>query len=158
MAHFLSNAFMGSVVFYSLFSITGSGIGLFLAIMAGAAGNLATALILPLEYHSIGASGSIFGAFGILAAYRIIRSPARITKPDWKPAAAALAFLGFLGTAAGSDFYGHFFSLLAGFLIGFSAAALSPKEKLPPAGLRAVFAMLSIIVIIISWYMAMDRF
>jgi len=155
--HFLSNAFMGSVIFYSLFSMTGSGTGLFLAILAGAAGNLATAFIIPLEYHSIGSSGSIFGAFGVLAAYRIIRITAKAKKTDWRPAAAALTFLGLFGTAGGSDFFGHFFSLLAGFLIGSAAAVLSSVEKLPPPAVRFTFAILSVAMLTISWLRAMDR-
>jgi membrane associated rhomboid family serine protease len=155
--HFLSNAFMGGVIFYSLFSMTGTGTGLFLSIMAGAAGNYATALIIPVEYHSIGASGSIFGAFGILASFRITRGASAAGKPDWKPAAAALAFLGLFGTAEGSDFFGHLFSLIAGFILGFPSAAIMPEEKLPPVKARVIFTLLSSAIIAIAWIKALDR-
>ncbi len=153
LAHFLSNAFMGGVVFYSLFSIYGSGIGLFLAVISGAAGNSAAAMFIPVEYHSIGASGAVFGAFGILAIDRMIRPRGRLKRPDWKPVIAALAFLGLFGTSGGSDIIGHLMSLLSGLLIGLVSAVLT-SEKYPGLPFRIFFACLSIALITGSWMRA----
>jgi membrane associated rhomboid family serine protease len=153
-AHFLSNAFMGGVVFYGLFSIFGSGPGLFLAVMAGAAGNMATALIIPAEYHSIGASGAIFGAFGILAADRMISPKGGLKKPDWKPAAAALVFLGLFGTSGGSDIIGHLMSLVAGFCLGLTARIILGPEKYPVLKIRIFLGLSAVVTIVLSWLRA----
>jgi membrane associated rhomboid family serine protease len=155
LAHFLSNAFMGGVVFYNLFTAFGSGPGLFLAAIAGASGNLAAAYIIPVEYHSIGASGAVFGAFGILAADRMIRRGTKRKKPDWKPAAAALVFLGLFGTAGGSDIIGHLLSLVSGFLIGIAAGSFLGPDKYPGLRVRISFALLSVFLIAGSWIRAL---
>jgi membrane associated rhomboid family serine protease len=146
---------MGGIIFYAMFSITGAGAGLFMAVIAGAAGNLATALAIPAEYHSIGASGSIFGAFGILASYRIVMGSSAAGKPDWKPAAAALAFLGFFGTSEGSDIFGHLFSLMAGFLTGFIGSSVTASRKKQPSRAPGViFGMAALVIIAFSWMKA----
>jgi rhomboid protease GluP len=49
----------------------GPGVGLWLVLLAGTAGNALTAVAYGTQHNSVGASTAMFGAIGILAATRI---------------------------------------------------------------------------------------
>lgn len=154
--HFLSNAFMGSIIFYNLFAQTGTGLGLFLALLSGIAGNTVNADLHPMEYHSIGALTALFGAFGILAAFRMASLTQALRKRSWQPAAAALIFLSLFGSGADVDFMGHFFGLCCGFIIGLAAGFIFKNRKVPGHVGQTVLVLASIMIIIAAWFKALS--
>jgi len=65
--HLLSNLVAGVLLLGLAMGAFGSGVGLLAAYLAGVGGNVAGLLLHPGEYHSLCASGMIFGALGLLS-------------------------------------------------------------------------------------------
>jgi len=65
--HLVSNLVAGVLLLGLAMGAFGSGIGLLAAYLAGVGGNLAGLFLHTGEYHSLGASGMIFGALGLLS-------------------------------------------------------------------------------------------
>jgi len=153
LGHFLSNAFIGSLILYFLFCDSGIGIGLFFFLLSGFLGNLSGAFIHPQEFHSVGASGAIFGAFGILTALRIIEARNIQKKSFFVQVGSAIAFLSLFGLEEFSDVTGHILGLLCGFILGFALQqVIKWKEN---KALQFISGFLSIVVIILSWIKAL---
>jgi rhomboid protease GluP len=156
LAHALSNA-IGIIVFLgALSSILGPGLSLALVLLAGAAGNLANALIHGSSHVSIGASTSVFGAVGMLGGLGLARRGRRKVprRRAWVPVAAALALLAMLGSGGESvDVLAHLFGFLFGGVFGliFAFVAPSPPGRLVQWGCgSAAFA-----VLISCWLLAL---
>jgi rhomboid protease GluP len=156
LAHALSNA-IGIIVFLgALSSILGPGLSLALVLLAGAAGNLANALIHGSSHVSIGASTSVFGAVGMLGGLGLARRGRRKVprRRAWVPVAAALALLAMLGSGGESvDVLAHLFGFLFGGVLGliFAFVAPSPPGRLVQWGCgSAAFA-----VLISCWLLAL---
>lgn len=127
-AHALSNAFAAALFLGALFSVVGPGVGLALALGAGAAGNFANALFRGWPHVSLGASTMVFGALGLLTGLGVMRRRQRASgrKGAWLPVLAASALLGMLGTSGERvDIWAHFLGLLAGGAMGIAAAPLA---------------------------------
>jgi rhomboid protease GluP len=116
---------LGNMVGISIFgtfvcSIMGLGVGWFLILITGIAGNLMNAFLHRGGHISIGASTSIFGAIGILSTYQFVtkfRSPEQRIKA-FLPLCGGLALLGFLGSGEHSDLMAHLFGFLSGIIAG----------------------------------------
>ena len=101
-------------------NITGAGVGWLMILLTGILGNLANAVLFRYGHISIGASTSVFGAVGILAAYQLSRKMkiAGQRMKAWLPLAGGLALLGLLGSSKHSDLTAHLFGFLAGIFLG----------------------------------------
>jgi rhomboid protease GluP len=101
-------------------NITGAGVGWFMILLTGILGNLANAALFRYGHISIGASTSVFGAVGILAAYQLSRKMkiAGQRMKAWLPLAGGLALLGLLGSSKHSDLTAHLFGFIAGIFLG----------------------------------------
>jgi membrane associated rhomboid family serine protease len=120
MAHALGNV-ASCVVFVTAACRTlGPGLGLWLVLLAGAAGNGLTAAAHVAHHSTVGASTALFGALGILAGLQFTtRRRRRIPKPRaWVPLAAGLALLALLGTGENADVAAHLFGFAAGVPLG----------------------------------------
>lgn len=157
-AHLMANLVLGSIILWALFRLTGVGLGWFLVILSGIGGNLLNAIVYKWHHNSIGASTSIFGAVGILAAIQIF-GKYRQNKSGWKrwaPLAAGLALLGFLGAGENTDLGAHLFGFMAGVLFGIMAGFIlsilgHPKRDAAQIALGVV----SFFIIILSWLLAL---
>lgn len=122
-AHVLGNALASAVVVTAIGQQLGPGVGIWLLLLAGAAGNLLTALVHGPPHVAVGASTATFGALGILAARSLVMR--RYRRPTgrggWIAVAASLALLGILGTGPRADILAHFFGLLSGATLGLGA-------------------------------------
>lgn len=101
-------------------NITGTGVGWLMMLLTGILGNLANAALFRYGHLSIGASTSVFGAVGILAAYQLSRKIKNDSQrmKAWLPIAGGLALLGFLGSAEHSDLTAHLFGFTSGICLG----------------------------------------
>ncbi|HSQ86731.1 MAG TPA: rhomboid family intramembrane serine protease, partial [Desulfobacterales bacterium] len=117
----LAGNMVGIAVFgTAVCNITGAGVGWLMILLTGILGNLANAALFRYGHISIGASTSVFGAVGILAAYQLSRK-IRIAgqrMKAWLPLAGGLALLGLLGSSKHSDLTAHLFGFIAGILLG----------------------------------------
>ena len=101
-------------------NITGAGVGWLMILLTGILGNLANAALFRYGHISIGASTSVFGAVGILAAYQLSRKMkiAGQRMKAWLPLAGGLALLGLLGSSKHADITAHLFGFIAGIFLG----------------------------------------
>jgi membrane associated rhomboid family serine protease len=154
-AHVLSNAFATLILVGALARALGPGVTSALLLAAGAFGNYATALAHRSHHDSIGASTAVFAAVGALATLSFFsRKRSRLPwRRPWLALAAALALLGLLGTAKGTDVLAHGFGLV------FGALFCVPIALLPILRNRIAQAVLSLVslgVIVAAWELALQ--
>lgn len=150
---------LGNMVGLSLFgtavcSIMGMGVGWFMILVAGIAGNLTNALLQTGGHLSVGASTSIFGAIGILSAYQVVkkfRVPGKRVKA-FLPFCGGLALLGVLGSGENTDLMAHLFGFLAG-IIASSVYGIF-INRMVSARYQAGFIFLIFCVITAAWMRA----
>ncbi|GAB6094939.1 rhomboid family intramembrane serine protease [Desulfatiferula olefinivorans] len=144
---------MGGLLLFgtSVAGITGTGLGWFLILVTGMLGNGINAWFFQTRHLSIGASTAIFGALGILAGYRTVRSfeekgfhPSIIL-----PVGAGLALLALLGAGERSDLTAHLFGYLAGLGCGGLYARLVTKR--PPERVQILFLGLTAVMVGLCW-------
>ena len=131
--HVLGNAVAAALLVSVVCQALGVGLGLWLVLLAGAVGNLLTAVAQRGEHVSVGASTAVFGAIGILAALRLV-TPERMRlgrRRRWVIAAAVLLLLVLFGTGPDIDVLAHLFGLLAGVAIGLLSAVIVRQPPRP---------------------------
>lgn len=120
--HLIGNLAAIALLGTSVCAITGAGVGWLIILLSGISGNLINAIYYQQGHLSIGASTTVFGALGFLAAFQFQRKHRSQMRDQrrraWLPLAGGLALLGFLGTAARADLMAHLFGLLAGVCFG----------------------------------------
>lgn len=154
-AHVTSNALFCALFGTALCRAVGPGVGLWLMLLAGAAGNACNTLWRGAPHNAIGASTAVFGTLGVLGGlqfmnrYRFITSRRRA----WIPLAAALGLLAMLGTGADTDILAHLFGLIAGTGLGIATAVSlrSPPGRWAQAALTASAATL----VVFAWWLAL---
>src|SRR5262249_51093725 len=129
------------------------GLALWLALLAGAGGNLASAALQGFRHVSAGASTAMFGAIGALAGLRLRSGPTpgggarRLIVP-----VAALLLLAMLGTAPGADVLAPALGALVGGVLGLAAARI--RRRLPAPVEWVLLAALAL-AIGGSWHLAL---
>jgi len=148
LAHLAGNATIGIVLLGLAMARYGTGVALLASYLAGVAGNT-TALISSAHVHrSLGASGMVMGALGLLAVHSL-HSWQRMPRPTkfvvTRLVAGVMLFV-LLGVAPGSDVLAHAGGFVAGVLLG-SIVGLRPT-----LAENTVVNLLS--VLIVAWLMA----
>jgi membrane associated rhomboid family serine protease len=148
LAHATANAVAIGIFLGAVARRLGPALATWLALAAGVAGNVLTALVAPGGHVSIGASTAVFGALGTLSALQVPRRRA------WLTLGAGVALLGFLGTGARADLLAHLFGFAVGVTEGLAVRRMAP----PPRSLRrAAIALLAIAPIVLAWWRALAR-
>src|SRR5204863_1178219 len=114
-AHLAANVSTGIVFLGLAMGCFGSGTALLAAVLAGAGGNVAGVLLHKGEFRSLGASGMVTGALGLLAVHSL--SFARQNKPSlWigRSVMATFLLLVLIGFNPKSDVVAH----VGGFVSG----------------------------------------
>jgi rhomboid protease GluP len=155
--HLLNNCILGGFLLHFLFLLTGTGLGLFSVLVAGAAGNYINALIHGPGHISVGFSTAVFAVIGILSTLSCSRSNTgrvvglRVLVP-LMGSAALLAMLGSAGER--TDMGAHLFGLLAGLLTG-GILSLQHMQRIRHSSLFQIFLFcLSLILLGGSWMLA----
>ena len=137
-AHLWANVGVGSLMVGALGWLLGTGAALLATLLAGAAGNLAAALLRQ-QGASLGASTAAFAALGLLGAlaWRWRSSLLSGSLRRWTPLIAAGLLLAYLGAGGERvDVLAHATGFLAGVLGGSAlgaAGALAPDTRLARA-------------------------
>lgn len=142
LTHALGNALAGTVFLSAVGRVLGPGLGMALALVAGAEGNLVNALLRPTAHVSVGASTAVFAALGLLAGVGIVRRGRSGVRGRqlWVPLAAALGLLAMLGSAGERvDLGAHLFGLFFG--LAFGALAALASSRVPGARAQWVCAI-----------------
>jgi membrane associated rhomboid family serine protease len=130
--------------------IVGPGVGAWLLLASGAAGNWITAFVHGTAHRAVGASTAIFGGIGALVGLSIVRRRRRA----WVPLAAGLALLGLLGTSERADLLAHFFGFVTGVAGGLVTAPL-PTLRSRPA--QFALALLALAAVGGCWLLAIEH-
>lgn len=153
--HIVANAATLMIFGTPLCGLVGAGVGIWVLLLAGTAGNWLNAALRGAAHSAVGASTAIFGGIGALAAIQLIRrrrgAPVSALKA-WAPLAAGLGLLGFLGTAPDSDVLAHLFGFAVGVLLG--PAALRAAAWREHAALQLALSLAAALVVVACWIAA----
>ena len=151
----------GNVVFMVVFAssicfMLGAGTAWLLIVLAGALGNLSTVFIYgDWPHNAIGASTSVFGALGVLAALRFFEKVySNPLRQAWLPLLAALALLVFTGGAPGSDIAAHLMGFGWGIVLGICSHFLNLHRLRESTPSQMIAGSLAGFLIFFSWYLA----
>ncbi len=158
LAHVLGNAAALAVLLPTLAARVGAGLAAWIAVGSGFFGNLATAWVTSAWLHqrhdSIGASTSVFGLLGALAALAFLLDHAQARRRV-AVVAATLGLFGLVGVSERADVFAHGFGLLAGVSLGVITAALPARARqMRPWG-GAVLALGAAGTLVLAWVRAL---
>jgi rhomboid protease GluP len=155
-AHLLGNLVFGTVFLMLLAQTTGAGVAALTMIIAGAVGNVLSALVQSPEHTSIGASTAIFASIGLLAALRQVRrrDHALSALHNWTPLAGGLALLAFLGLSGeNTDILAHVLGFGSGIAAGWVLARWD-RDWTVDRGLQWKCAGIAGVVVVSAWVAA----
>lgn len=154
LGHFASNASIGFVLMGLAMGAYGTGTGLLAACLAGVGGNLAALLFSPRPHLSLGASGVVMGALGLLAAHSVAtrRHVHRAPRIIITGLMAGLMLFVLLGLSPGTDIVAHLGGFVSGILFGavmgfFSSVA----QRVWP---NLVSGFLFLLLAVVPWLLA----
>jgi membrane associated rhomboid family serine protease len=146
LAHAAANAVAIGIFLGAVARRLGPALATWLALTAGVAGNVLTALVVRGGHVSIGASTAVFGALGTLSALQVPRRAA------WLTLGVGVALLGLLGTGARADLPAHLFGFAVGVTAGLAVRRMTPPRR----SLRQpAIALLAVAPIVLAWWRAL---
>ncbi|MDR3579424.1 MAG: rhomboid family intramembrane serine protease [Oryzomonas sp.] len=155
--HLVSNLAIGGIFVVFLCRELGSGLAWSLLLGAGALGNLANAYVQPPGHSSVGASTTVFGAVGILAALSLVHYRQQLQRRWPLPVSSALALLALLGTEGkNTDLGAHLFGFLFGTCLGLITGYVLERYGRPGRLLNALLALFSAVVVVAAWWAALE--
>lgn len=153
--HLATNSVFGFILLGLAMGRFGTGLGLLAAFLAGTAGNLLSWLVYREPHMSLGASGVVMGALGLLAAQSA--GELRRVRRGWKVALGGLAggvmLFVLLGLNPGTDVAAHFGGFIAGTLFGFGLVYFRQASRAPLANLLA--GLVFVLLVIWPWMLAL---
>ena len=154
MAHLIANVTTGFILFGMAMARYGAGAGLLAAYLAGFLGNLAGVAFYPDAHRSLGASGMIMGALGLLGAEGISAwRTTRATHWLWRGAGAAFLVLVLLGFSEGTDIIAHVGGFIAGALLGALLHLLPVPIRAKAGNAFCLFALTALSIL--TWWLAL---
>ena len=155
LAHLAGNAVIGFVLLGLAMARFGTGAGLLAAYLAGAGGNVVVWLLSPPSHLSLGASGMVMGALGLLAVQSL--SLLSRSTPGWKHRLAGVLggvmLFVLLGLAPGTDALAHASGFVSGMLLG---GLLKLIPRLSQKTIINVFSGLVFVLLVVwPWWLAL---
>lgn len=156
LAHLASNLSSGLFLLGITLFIHGPGLGFLLAQLAGATANVLSYWIQYESYRSLGASGLIMGALGILSvdSVRAWRMGHLTGRQVYASFAGGIMLFALMGFAPGSDWIVHTTGFLSGALIGWIAGWI-PMKAIKSPWLQTITLALSVFTVTASWILAL---
>jgi len=166
LAHLAGNAAIGFVLLGLTMARYGTGAGLLAAYLAGAGGNLLVWLLSHTRHLSLGASGMVMGALGLLAIQSLplrLRTAASVTGFPARPsrpskyvvtgvAGGVLLFV-LLGVAPGTDVLAHAGGFVSGILLG-ALMRWTPRAA-QNAKTNLLSGCLFVLLVLWPWWLAL---
>jgi membrane associated rhomboid family serine protease len=145
-AHAIGNAVALGVLLAVLARRLGPALAAWLALAAGIAGNVVTALVTRSGHISVGASTAVFGALGTLSALQVPERRA------WLTLSAGVALLGLLGSGERADLFAHLFGFTFGVVEGLALRTATPPRR---SFLQPAVALASLAPMAVAWWWAL---
>ena len=147
--HLGSNLAFGALCLGLVARVYGSGVGLLLAFAAAVAGNGLEGLLMTRGHESLGASGAVFAALGILGS---VHWPTRTVRGRWylrgSSFVGALVLLALLGTGdARTDIEAH----ALGFGFGLLAGLPLRRAGIPSRRVQQLCGSATVAVLAVAW-------
>ena len=146
LAHVTANAVALGIFLGAVERRLGPALATWLALAAGVAGNVLTALVLRDGHVSIGASTAVFGALGTLSALQVPRRSA------WLTLGVGVALLGLLGTGERADLLAHLLGFAVGVTEGLAVRRMTPPRR---SLLQPAIAILALAPVVLAWWRAL---
>jgi membrane associated rhomboid family serine protease len=155
--HLIGNCVIGGFLVHMLSKTIGSGLGWFSLIFCGALGNLLNIMLRDQVHHSVGFSTSIFGAIGLFSGLQILMGNRTRLRQFLIPLGAGVGLLAMLGTEGErTDLGAHFFGFASGLVFGFLLNLFAIHKRAANIKLQQKLFMLTLLVILISWIIALQ--
>jgi len=154
--HLMANATTGFILMGLAMARYGAGVALLAAFVAGAIGNLASLLCYSQPHQSLGASGMVMGALGLVTVqsfgfWRLYRPGGRFF---FRAIAAGVLILTLLGFSPESDVVAHVGGFIAGAIFGCALGLARPARwHSGPANVGAILALAALLVA--TWRLAL---
>lgn len=155
LSHLAGNAVLGLVFLGLSMGRYGTGVGLLAAYLAGAGGNLFAWWLAPQPRFSLGASGMVMGALGLLAiqSFALWRRDPRAGKYIFSGVLGGLMLFLLLGLGPNSDLLAHGGGFVTGLLLG---AILAPAPGLTrSSGMNLLGGFVFTVLVIWPWWLAL---
>lgn len=155
LSHLASNTLFGVIFLGLCMGRYGTGIGLLAAYLAGLAGNLFAWIIGPQPRFSLGASGMVMGALGLLAiqSFTLWRQAPQARKYILSGIFGGLMLFLLLGLSPGSDLLAHAGGFIGGLLLG---AILARWPALGPStATNLVCGLVFTALVLWPWWLAL---
>jgi membrane associated rhomboid family serine protease len=155
LAHLATNATLGLLLLGLAMGRYGTGAGLLSAYLAGAGGNLVAGLLSLQTHRSLGASGMVMGALGLLAAQSLSlrRQTPHALKFILGGLCGGVMLFVLLALTPGTDVMAHLGGFAGGLLLGALLSLVPGLAQKPGANLCSglVFTLL----VIVPWWLAL---
>ncbi len=155
LAHLATNTSLGILLLGLALGRFGSGVGLLTAYLAGAGGNIAASVLSAGQHRSLGASGMVMGALGLLAAQAFLPlgHPPHVKKRMLAGVLGGIMLFVLFGLAPDSDILAHAGGFFSGFLLG---SALTQVRNIAQRGkLNLVCGLTFMALVIGPWWLAL---
>jgi membrane associated rhomboid family serine protease len=153
--HLVSNAVTGFLLLGLAMARYGPGLAALAAFLAGAAGNYASVIVDPATHESLGASGMVTGALGLITVQSFAHWRKYRAAVSWLPraVAAGVLILVLIGFSPGTDTVAHVGGFVAGAIFGLALAWVRPAalQRDTP---NVVAGMALGALLIITWALA----
>lgn len=154
-AHLAANLAIGVVLLGLAMGRFGTGVGVLAAYLAGVAGNATVWLLCEPSHRSLGASGMVTGALGLLAAQSsaLDRQSLPARKYVFTGVAGGVLLFVLLGLAPGTDVVAHAGGFVGGLLIGVALAGAHSLARSGWANLAAGILFAGLVML--TWWRAL---
>jgi membrane associated rhomboid family serine protease len=158
LSHLASNLSVGTLLLGLAMGSFGSGSALLAAYLAGVAGNVAALFFYAGNHLSLGASGMVFGALGLLSGQMFGSLTRGLTNRQLTIRAVLSGFLLLVlfGLNPESDVIAHAGGFCAGVLFG-ALLTLWPNRLAQSASVNLAAGLVCAVIVLLSWWRALVR-
>jgi rhomboid protease GluP len=155
MSHLMANITTGVILLGFAMARFGPGTAVLATYISGVLGNVAGLYLYPHEHRSLGASGMVMAALGILAvqSFSLWHTDRSFRLLLGRALAAAVLILILIGTSPESDIVAHFAGFFAGAICGYALSWIDAK-RLHTFAVNFATILITMVLVAFTWWKA----